>query len=1365
MSRAKLAWIVTAALASLLLVAAVAGILVFRSGWFRDKVRERVIAAAEDATGGKAEIGSFQFDWTSMRVEVRRFALHGTEPAGKPPLLRASSLVVGLKIVSLLSRKIDVRYLTVQEPEIHLIIDPEGHTNVPEPKIKRRSERTAMDTLINLAVGQFSAQNGIFEIESRGRVPFDVQGRNLQATLTYEPAGPRYHGNVSMQPLQVQWDGRSVTPAGIELATNLERNRIEVSSARLTTGQSAVQFSGAIEDLAAPHAKFRYQARVTAADFAKILRLSGLERGTAQLAGDVNWAGTQYALTGNLHVVDGEIRQPSWQLKNLKADGALRVDPQGARLGGLRFSGEPADDRARIPVTGQAVELTLRGADLDARGLTLEALGGSFTGDARLRNWNRLEARGDLHNLEARRAVAVYSRTPLPWNSLVSGPVQIEGSLGREKDLRVSANLAAAPAPQSPPVRGRIALTYDQSTGALDLGRSTVELPASRVDLTGAIGRQLRVHLETRDINDFLPLLGESTASIPIQLQNGSALFDGTITGRPEDPRIAGHLTLTRFAYQGRSFDSLQTDLNVSPETVRLQNAAAARGAARAQFQASVGLRDWKTDDDSPLSGNGTIRNAAAADLLALAGRDNPGLTGTVSAAGQIAGTIGHPEWTADIEIVKGTFREEPFDRFAARLGDNGRTLQVSSAQLSAGAKQISAAVTLDHPGNRFDTGQLQFQASSNVLPLAEIRTLTHSRPGLRGTIQFTASGVLGLAPAPGAGETLRISALQADVTARGLELNGQTLGDAHLNASSQGPLLRTHLDTSFNGSAIRGDGEWRMEGDYPGSSTVTFTKIDLAGLREWISPSPTHEPYPFTGFAEGEVHVNGPILKPDLLEADIRIPSFEIRPTSEGSGLVFRNSGPIVASVAHSEITIDKAELTGRSTDITIGGKISLSQRNPLDVRVNGRADLAALQTVDPELKTSGTLTLEAAVRGSPAAPQVTGRLDLKDAAASYAMLPNGISNASGVILFTGDRATIQNLEGITGGGKIQLTGFTGYGGSGLIFGLHANAQEVRVRYPEGVSTVANANLDFTGSTERSLLAGTITIQRASVNLQSDFSTLLAKSSQPVQTPAARQGFLGGLNYDITIQTAPDIVFESALTQNIQADANLRLRGTATNPALLGRITITQGELSFFGTKYTINQGSISFFNPVKIEPVLNVDLNTRARGIDITFSISGPLNKLNVTPRSDPPMQFSEIVSVLTTGDAPISDFTRLGQQSPAAQPFQQSNATALLGQVIANPVSGRLQRFFGVSKLRINPTLDPALANGVQYNPQARLTIEQQVTPDVTFTYVTNLTNANPQIVSVEWSVSKKWSVVAQREENGLIGLDFYLKRRFK
>ena len=67
--------------------------------------------------------------------------------------------------------------------------------------------------------------------------------------------------------------------------------------------------------------------------------------------------------------------------------------------------------------------------------------------------------------------------------------------------------------------------------------------------------------------------------------------------------------------------------------------------------------------------------------------------------------------------------------------------------------------------------------------------------------------------------------------------------------------------------------------------------------------------------------------------------------------------------------------------------------------------------------------------------------------------------------VLFTKERATIQSLTGETGGGTIELSGFASYGGGQTVFRIHARAREVRVRYPEGVSTVANASLNFTGT------------------------------------------------------------------------------------------------------------------------------------------------------------------------------------------------------------------------------------------------------------------------------------------------------------
>ena len=87
--------------AALAVIFGIWAVYIVQTAWFFDKVRTALIDTVETATGGRVELASFHFDWKQMRAEVRGFVLHGTEAADKPPLLRAGSVAVGLKIVSL----------------------------------------------------------------------------------------------------------------------------------------------------------------------------------------------------------------------------------------------------------------------------------------------------------------------------------------------------------------------------------------------------------------------------------------------------------------------------------------------------------------------------------------------------------------------------------------------------------------------------------------------------------------------------------------------------------------------------------------------------------------------------------------------------------------------------------------------------------------------------------------------------------------------------------------------------------------------------------------------------------------------------------------------------------------------------------------------------------------------------------------------------------------------------------------------------------------------------------------------------------------------------------------------------------------
>ena len=406
------------------------------------------------------------------------------------------------------------------------------------------------------------------------------------------------------------------------------------------------------------------------------------------------------------------------------------------------------------------------------------------------------------------------------------------------------------------------------------------------------------------------------------------------------------------------------------------------------------------------------------------------------------------------------------------------------------------------------------------------------------------------------------------------------------------------------------------------------------------------------------------------------------------------------------------------------------------------------------------GMATINGSVRGSMRDPQLAGRMELKAASFYLTDIPNGLDNANGVILFDPRRATVEKFTAETGGGTVAFAGFVGFGSPESSYRLQARADNVRIRYPEGVSTTVSSNLSVTGSSSKSMLSGVVTIRRARFNPRTDIGGVLAASARPVATPITPNPFLRNMQLDVHIETAPGLQFQTSLTSDLQAEADLRVRGTAVKPTLLGRVTVNQGEVQFFGNKYTINRGEIGFFNPVKIEPVLDMDLETRVRGVLVTINFTGPLSKLNVSYRSDPPLQSTEIIALLAVGRAPGTNSSLASGQTVATQSFLSTGTNTLLGQAVAAPISGRLQRFFGVSKLKIDPQL-----TGINAVPQARVTIEQQVSRDVTLTYITNLSQANQQIVRLEWDINRTWSVVALREDNGAFGIDFFFKKRFK
>src|SRR5262249_50542668 len=252
---------------------------------------------------------------------------------------------------------------------------------------------------------------------------------------------------------------------------------------------------------------------------------------------------------------------------------------------------------------------------------------------------------------------------------------------------------------------------------------------------------------------------------------------------------------------------------------------------------------------------------------------------------------------------------------------------------------------------------------------------------------------------------------------------------------------------------------------------------------------------------------------------------------------------------------------------------------------------------------------------------------------------------------------------------------GFVGYGGgTGVQLNLSGQASSVRVRYPQGMSTWVNGQFAWSGTIHSSVLEGRAILARQSVSPQFDLvQALFSKKAE--KGPGTMPEMLRNMRLNVELTSAPDLRLDTLTTKNLQAEMELRIQGTVAQPVWLGRIGILDGEILFAGKRYAVNHGEITFVNPFRFEPILNLSVKAHVERYDITMDFNGPPDRLNVTYRSDPPLQTRDILSLLVAGRAQETSLT-----STTNEALPQVGADALLSQALSSQIGSRLDRLFG-------------------------------------------------------------------------------------
>jgi translocation and assembly module TamB len=242
----------------------------------------------------------------------------------------------------------------------------------------------------------------------------------------------------------------------------------------------------------------------------------------------------------------------------------------------------------------------------------------------------------------------------------------------------------------------------------------------------------------------------------------------------------------------------------------------------------------------------------------------------------------------------------------------------------------------------------------------------------------------------------------------------------------------------------------------------------------------------------------------------------------------------------------------------------------------------------------------------------------------------------------------------------------------------------------------------------------------------------------------------------DIHVTSSPELDFQNSFAK-LAGDVDLRVRGTVSQPSVLGHITVTEGSATFAGTKYQLQHGDIFFSNPVRIDPIIDLDATAHVEDYDITIGLHGTPSNLSPSFRSEPPLTQQDIFSLLAMGR------TQEEQQIYSMQAQQagvNTAADALLGGALNATVSSRIQKLFGGGSVKIDPSWVGSVGNST-----ARITVAQQVSNNATLTYATNINSTAQQLIQAEVSVTNTVSILAVRDESGVFSLMFKVHKRYR
>ena len=1286
-------------LATLLIAAILAGLLYIRTRNFESFALRKIIEQADQATGGKAQIGGLDFQLSKLTVHFYNITLRGTESAAQPPLLHVDKMTVGLKIVSAIHRQISLSELLIEHPVIYVETSRDGRNNLPTAPPAQSSSQTS---IFDLAVWHAQLSDGEINYNDR-KIPLAADLRDVNTNIRFESLAKQYNGTFSYNDGHLQYAQYASISHHLNLQFSAMPDRLELRSVSLAVGSSGIALNAELSNYSNPVADGDYRIQIHAQDFASLSP-------SVSPAGDIS-------LAGKLHY-QAVANQP--MVRNITTVGRMQSNLLTAVASGRHL--EFRRMQGKYHLSGGTLQLT---------NFIVETLGGRMSVMAEM---NHLDAtpesrvQASLTNISLKALQAALGTRPIK-TAVISGTLCGKADAawkGRVSNLRAHsdlfvearANSRSNPSGNEVPMNGVLHAEYDGARQIIDVHDTAFHIPTATMTAEGAISdhSNLRVQVVAQDLHQLAALASSfsSAQSAPAAV-SGSAMLTANVQGTIERPTVAAELAAQNLNIEGSEWSNAKVAMRGNSSGVTVDSASL-RSAQRGQinFSGGVTLKNWAYDPSSPLWAHVQAQQLQLADLQRLAKQQYP-ISGALSTTVDLRGSQVGPTGSGSLRIANARAYGEPIENLVVKFHTESGAI-VSTLNLSTQAGAVDASLSYTPKTKGYN---VRLNAPSVVLQ--KLQTMRDKNLGINGTVTALVTGR----------GTVDDPQLDATVEFPQLQVRQNTISG--LKAAIQVAQHRANLtlDSKVAEASIHARGSVALSGDYDTDATLDTGTISLAPLMATYAPSVLQG---FEGQAELHATLKGPLKDKSQIEAHLSVPVLQAKYQTLEVGI----ARPIRVDYAKSVVTLQPAEIRGTGTSLTAEGRIPIGGGSPT-LTAHGSMDMHILQLISPDVRSSGTVALN--VRSSGSAIQ--GQMQIQNVALNTVDAPVGIEKLNGDLEIGNDRVQLSNVTAQLGGGQVSLGGSVTYAPS-IHFNVALQGKSMRLRYPEGLRSSLDANLAFSGNMQSSSLSGRVVVDNLSFTPDFDLSTFADQFSTG-NTPS-QPSFADTVKLGISVQSQQDLTaFSSEVS--IAGQAALQVGGTAADPVITGRATLTSGELFYRNLRYQLQRGVITFDDPTETHPVLNVSVSTIVEQYNLTLALRGPLDKLTTSYVSDPPLATADIINLITRG------------KTTEEQAASSQSTDSMIASQVAGEVSGSVQKLAGLSSLQIDPTL-----GGNNSDPSARIAIQQRVTKNLLFSFSTDVTQPGSEIVQGEYQLSKRWSVSTERDQLGGVSVDGKFHTRF-